>query len=277
MSQSQLTETESYQTPSAERIDHDRKGEDMDLSALTLSSHSTPRAVQDNPFNDSTVTSSIARPSPYEGGGNGQQYQDDSYLPSTPGKQPARGGYEQNYDDDDPMSSSPFIPPPSVTGTQKGPVMHQFPDRTYRIQATPLGKAYDPSRSRFAATPKQPESSTKHAYDDSPMSSPEPEAPQLNPELFSPVKPETPGAIRNRRPSGYKSRGTPKPGTSVLTPAKGGAGKRSDWDSDEEQFGYDDDDELGLSPPKTMQFHVPQSRLMKTPGLFHFPFLVYQC
>jgi DASH complex subunit ASK1 len=52
----------------------------------------------------------------------------------------------------------------------------------------------------------------------------------------------------------------------VLTPAKGGFGKRNDWDSDDDQFNDDDDDELGLSPPKTMQFHIPQSRLMKTPG-----------
>lgn len=63
----------------------------------------------------------------------------------------------------------------------------------------------------------------------------------------------------------------PQPGTSVLTPAKGGgaSGKRPGfWDSDD-----DDDDEMagdfeddGFSPPKTMQFHIPQSRLMRTPG-----------
>ena len=34
------------------------------------------------------------------------------------------------------------------------------------------------------------------------------------------------------------------------------------WDSDS-----DDEGELeGMSPPKTMQFHVPQSRLLRTPG-----------
>ncbi|KAL4809390.1 DASH complex subunit ask1 [Aspergillus unguis] len=264
VSQTQLTESESYQTPTTERIDHGRQADDLELTDLNISSHSTPRVVHDNP-NDSTVTS-IADPSPYDRDDDNQEYQDDSYLPTTPGKQPARGSHEKVYDDD-PMSSSPFIPPPSVTGTHKGPVMHQFPDRTYRIQATPLGKPYDASRSRFAATPNQPASTTKYAFEDSPMSSPEPEAPQLNSELFSsPLKPQTPGAGRTRRPSGYKSRGTPKPGTSVLTPAKGGFGKRSDWDSDEEQFGFDDDDEMDLSPPKTMQFHIPQSRLMKTPA-----------
>jgi len=33
------------------------------------------------------------------------------------------------------------------------------------------------------------------------------------------------------------------------------------WESDS-----DEDDALDFSPPKTMQFHVPQSRLLQTPG-----------
>jgi hypothetical protein len=33
-------------------------------------------------------------------------------------------------------------------------------------------------------------------------------------------------------------------------------------DSDEE------DDEGGFSPPKTIQFHIPQSKLLQTPGRF---------
>lgn len=228
--------------------------------------------MHDNPLNDSTVTSSIAHPSPYgqPEGHNDHDYDDDSYLPTTPGKQPSRGTHHQAYDDDL-MSSSPFIPPVSHekprSATQKGsdPVLHHLNDRTYRVQATPLGKGYDATRSRFAVTPKT--SATKYAFEDSPMSSPEPEAPQLNPELFSsPLKPQTPGTGRKTRPSGNRPCGTPKPGESVLTPAKGGFGKRSDWDSDDDQFGDEAEDELGVSPPKTMQFHIPQSRLMKTPG-----------
>lgn len=49
------------------------------------------------------------------------------------------------------------------------------------------------------------------------------------------------------------------------------------WDSDDgldNDDGDDDDDDddndgtaIFGSPPKTMQFHVPQSRLMKTPGM----------
>ncbi len=60
----------------------------------------------------------------------------------------------------------------------------------------------------------------------------------------------------------------------MLTPARGRkhspaeSGKRGKqqqiWDSDS------DDDEgdmgIGMSPPKTMQFHVPQPRLLRTPA-----------
>ena len=78
-----------------------------------------------------------------------------------------------------------------------------------------------------------------------------PAAPQLHAEIFSsPAKP-----MPQRTP-----------GVSVLTPAKakGTAVHKGIWDSDDE-FDDDDDNAFG-SPPKTMQFHVPQSRLLKTPG-----------
>ncbi|KAL3480277.1 DASH complex subunit Ask1-domain-containing protein [Aspergillus californicus] len=272
ISHSTLSETESYQTPTTDRVDHNQRHDDIDITSLSLSSHSTPRAaMQEHPMNDTTVTSSIPHPSPYgPAEGDNDHFEGDSYLPSTPGKQSSRGTTYRAYDNDN-LSSSPFVPPvsqqkPHSSTKPSDPVMHRFNDKTYRIQATPLRKGYEAPtpHSRFAMTPKQ--SSTRHAYDDSPMSSPEPEAPQLNSELFSsPLKPQTPGAGRKSRPSGNWPRVTPKPGTSVLTPAKGGFGKRSEWDSDD-GFGDEDDDELGPSPPKTMQFHVPQSRLMKTPA-----------
>ena len=171
--------------------------------------------------------------------------------------------------------------------------MHRMADKTYRVQATPLGKGAAAAagsgagRSKFAITPKTNPPVSR--YDDSPLSSPEPEAPKLNAEIFgdSPLKPTTPGTAGSRRryqhapPSAGadRLRFTPQPGTSVLTPAKGGggggggAGKRPVWDSDDDDdddFGGGggdfDDDDLGASPPKTMQFHIPQSRLMKTPG-----------
>ena len=160
--------------------------------------------------------------------------------------------------------------------------MHRMPDKTYRVQATPLKGHH--------ITPKPNTSARKYPLDDSPLSSPEPEAPKLHEEIFSsPIKGlETPGTGRKRRflhggtpgrAGGTPGTGglrTPQPGTSVLTPAKG---KAKQWDSD------DDDDELlggggggdddftddGFSPPKTMQFHIPQSRLMKTPGRLSNP------
>lgn len=271
MTESNLTETTSYDTPSSDRVAH--KQDDLDLSSLSISSHSTPRAPpQNEKQDDDTITSSIAYPSPYEAlkqeisESESPFESQDSTLPTTPGR-------PRGYD----AMSSPFIPPathekPSTAKKNQyqkptDPVMHHMLDKTYRVQATPIGKGFDKGgRSKFTVTPKQ----SKYAFDDSPMSSPEPEAPQLNSELFSPIKrgnatPGTPG--RNRRPStSHLDRITPQPGISVLTPAKGGGtGTRPVWDSDDE-FDNNEDDDLGPSPPKTMQFHIPQSRLMKTPG-----------
>jgi DASH complex subunit ASK1 len=156
--------------------------------------------------------------------------------------------------------------------------MHQVLDKTYRVQATPLGKGFRNAgagaganaRSKFTVTPNA--ASSRNARDDSPMSSPEPEAPQLHAELFdSPVKGvnATPGTNRKRRTSSNRLRGTPKPGTSVLTPAKNQGRHTPVWDSEDDL----DDEDFGPSPPKTMQFHIPQSRLMKTPGELGFMFL----
>ncbi len=66
---------------------------------------------------------------------------------------------------------------------------------------------------------------------------------------------------------------------SVLTPkrgregsaVRGGKGKAQQdvgWDSESEEG--EGEEGMGISPPKTMQFHIPQGRLMRTPGIF-FP------
>lgn len=65
---------------------------------------------------------------------------------------------------------------------------------------------------------------------------------------------------------------TPQPGTSILTPAKGKG--RDDYAFDDD-FDIDLDDTDSFSPPKTMQFHIPQSRLMKTPGISSPPSLPF--
>ncbi|KAI9038822.1 DASH complex subunit ASK1 [Aspergillus affinis] len=284
VTQSDLNESASYETPSSERH---HQADDLELTELNASSHSTPRAQLDrhaHPENDTTVTSSIAHPSPYHEP-EPQFEGKDSMLPSTPGRTPSRPQdhtYESSHAFDDPMSSSPFIErgayvPDVPMSHQKDsdPVMHRFQDRTYRVQATPLRKGYGggaSNRPKFTVTPKTSTSKSKYGFEESPLSSPEMEAPQLHAEIFSsPLKARTPGTGRKRRPSSNHMRVTPQPGLSVLTPAKGGGKYRSEFDSDEDMVD-DDDEDFGPSPPKTMQFHIPQSRLMKTPGQF-FVFL----
>lgn len=273
-----------YDTPSSRRPDMDhRHGDDLDLTSFTISSHSTPRAPAQQ-TGDETI-SSIEHSSSYENLRkeiNEAQapfdMPDSSTLPSTPGRQPY---FPPEASSATPMSS-PFIPPASSakqpsayrgTHNQKSsdPVLHQMLDKTYRVQATPLGKGFrnvgggTNTRSKFAVTPKAATSGSRPGFEDSPMSSPELEAPQMHSEIFSsPIKGvnATPGTSRKRRTSSNRLRGTPKPGTSVFTPAKGKEKHRPVWDSDDDL----DDEDLGPSPPKTMQFHIPQSRLMKTPG-----------
>lgn len=43
------------------------------------------------------------------------------------------------------------------------------------------------------------------------------------------------------------------------------------WDSESEEG--EGEEGLGFSPPKTMQFHIPQGRLMRTPGMLYLPTL----
>ncbi|BDD59773.1 DASH complex subunit ask1 [Monascus purpureus] len=278
-------EDASYETPSSENIDVGHRPDDLDLTSLTLSSHSTPRAAHQSRHirtpnaNEDLTGPSIAYSSPYENlrkqiaeTKSPFDYQDSPSTPTTPGiSSRHQGGLDASMT----PTLSPFIPPVShgkSSTTKKfhhrkpsDPVMHHVLDKTYRIQATPHGKGYgNNSRPKFTVTPKN-SSLSKYPFDDSPISSPEPEAPQLHTELFSPLK--TPNTTRrNRRGSTGSSRITPQPGVSVLTPARNtttGKGKRPVWDSDDD---FDDDDDLGPSPPKTMQFHIPQSRLMKTPA-----------
>ncbi|RAL11119.1 DASH complex subunit ASK1 [Aspergillus homomorphus CBS 101889] len=345
----QDTQLTAQQDESHLSLDHREHEPELELTALSLSSHSTPRPYDSHHHhnhhhhqqaNDTTVTSSIAHPSPYldpdslpdsdtrdlaRAAELADAENEDSFLPTTPGKYSASASAPRSYrtttttqpqqqhqqsqypphhdESHTPLSSSPFIPP-APTSTHEDPILHRFHDKTYRVQATPLSKKrqnlkhyLSTSKSikftnpMFATTPEKPpaKKSKYSSFDDSPISSPEPEAPQLHAEIFSsPMKggggggAETPNTGRKRRPSAAHgqlfSRPTPKPGMSVLTPMKGGGTGRRGWDSDDDDddFGVrgyggtaafsDEDEDLGPSPPKTMQFHIPQSRLMKTPA-----------
>lgn len=176
-------------------------------------------------------------------------------VPTTPGKMQALPDMTGNFD------SSPFVPPTSGKRAplDQGPLMHHVLDKTYRIQATPLisPRKYKPTGAftpatarRGAPTPREKTEKTSALLDwmddSSPITSP---APQLRANMFSPVK-------------------TPRtPGVSVQTPGKGKQRfsvtrtKAGIFDSDSE-----DDDDLGFSPPKTVQFQIPQSKLYQTPG-----------
>ena len=58
----------------------------------------------------------------------------------------------------------------------------------------------------------------------------------------------------------------------------GGRGKTPQqdvgWDSESEEGEGEDGGMMGFSPPKTMQFHIPQGRLMRTPGTFYPLYLI---
>jgi DASH complex subunit ASK1 len=292
-----LEGSESYTTPSSAHYSMQQAEEDIDLSTLTISpSHSTPRPhargkkpnSQQQQQQQQQSTAFADYPSPYEV--LRRQVKPPSasnhasaapQIPSTPGTSSAVANQSRdivvtpNSD-----SSSVFvshqaptsIPRPSTTRKKTDPLLHRVLDRNYRVQATPMSNAryggFQNSRIAAAAgASTTPITAARNRRLESTLSSSPnmPEPPQLHAEIFSsPVrKPRTPGV-------------------SVLTPAKPNAASRivsrstgtgaittGIWDSDED-FDEDDDEGLpfGQSPPKTMQFHVPQSRLLKTPGTY---------
>lgn len=154
-------------------------------------------------------------------------------------------------------NSSPFAPQSHLQSTiQRGkdPLLHRILDKNYRLQATP-----HTTRKENAITPKP-----SWRDSTSPQSSPPIAPPQLHSGIFS-----SPVRQQNTRA------GPPRtPGISVQTPAKKTTGppqtaeKKDEisWESDSEDGGDDVYKELGMSPPKTIQFYVPQSKLLQTPG-----------
>ncbi|KAM3484996.1 hypothetical protein MY8738_001679 [Beauveria namnaoensis] len=165
----------------------------------------------------------------------------------------------------------------------KDPLLHRVLDKNYRIQATPhkLAAKGTPIRG-VAATPAGQRRGL--AWQESPASSPEMAIPKLRSEAFmSPYKASaadrranaSSGAAGHRRFTPVASQGPRTPGVSVQTPMsrktrqalaegslKGKQKYEIDWDSDE------DDDDLygGISPPKTIQFALPPSKLLQTPA-----------
>ena len=262
-------------------------------------SQNTPRPSHKSHKSPQTKAKTSKAPytSPYESlkrATLGASPSDSDVAPSTPRAQasPSKSAQQQQQ-----QQSSPFAPPSTyrqaahrTPGNNKNDVLlHRVLDKTWRIQATPhstarlpyrAGSATDqsparPSTARKAARQRQQERPQQRGPSDDDLdSSPAAPAPELHAEIFdTPARKGTavgPGAGR-------------VPGVSVLTPAKGtkktstparsrkaGDAKAEDkilWDSDDEDEGAGIE---GMSPPKTMQFHVPQSRLVQTPGEFFY-------
>lgn len=243
-----------------------------DQSILTSTpSHSTPRGRITGQPPASIATYS----SPYEAlrrevqGGRNED-PSTSTMPSTP----------RTHQQSPTPESSPFHPPstsrhPSHRTPANDVLLHRVLDKNWRVQATPHSQAQRlPHRgvAKAAETPLlSPQKNKRRAYQrdlaQNLDSSPAIPTPQLHTEIFdSPV----------RRPR--------IPGVSVFTPARGqGPKPQTSFGRDDDPTGRsvggiwdsDSDDEAGLegmSPPKTMQFHIPQSRLLRTPGLYFLLF-----
>ncbi|KAK0391092.1 hypothetical protein NLU13_0594 [Sarocladium strictum] len=150
----------------------------------------------------------------------------------------------------------------------KDPLLHRVLDKNYRIQATPLKPASRMSPVRTGG------SSHKGAelWQDSPMSSPEIAMPKLRSEAFmSPFKTNA-----RQRLAAATQQGPRTPGVSVQTPGSSrktrdvfaSAAKGKALDKDEIDWDDDDEEDLyaGMSPPKTIQFALPPSKLLQTPA-----------
>lgn len=204
--------------------------------------HSTPRA----PRAGEEDVSFAEYPSPYESLKRELKpgSRTPAMEPTTPGKIP--GLPEMSMED-----SSPLVPPTSSKKltAMKNPVLHHMLDKTYRIAATPhSARKYKPTGGFTPSTARRGAPALdKWAVDSSPPESP---APQLRADIFASGKkaPRTPGMTVQRTPG----RGNQTFNNPTLT--------KGVFDSDS------DDDDLGPSPPKTMQFHMPQSRVLQTPG-----------
>ena len=177
----------------------------------------------------------------------------------------------------------------------KDPLLHRVLDKTYRLQSTPHRPQYrvSPLKRDTGATEKDGRGVPSWP-EDSPASSPEMAIPTLRSEAFmSPYKsnarqrlaaatntttgrqpgPRTPGVSVQTPNTAKKSRDAfaDAAGTAAYAGNSSRAtGKQPkyeiDWESDED----DNDADLyaGMSPPKTIQFALPPSKLLQTPGRF---------
>lgn len=238
------------------------QADDSLLDNLDISG-STPRAPRPRSTDGKPKFADYS--SPYEalkeemkGGAKPAEDDDTQIAPATPGTKSRLPDMSMT-----PMSS-PFDPTSYLQSAQTKPgmdrLLHRVLDKNYRVQATPHTARKEN---------KTPANKPSWRDTDSPMSSPPAAAPQLHADIFS-----SPIRQQYNRPSAPRT-----PGISVNpTPAKGKAkevvptlSKKDEisWDSDSDEDAEGVYRELGMSPPKTIQFSLPQSRLLQTPGKFH--------
>lgn len=217
-------------------------------------------------------------PSPYETlkrqiEGKTTQFKYTSRAPTTPGKAPALPDMSMT------PKSSPFeidfdIPPSTRGKNNKDTILHQgILNNTYRVAATPHTARKNKALG-IGATPKTANRTRRILDFEDTMSSPlgEAPAPQLRPEFFSPVKgPRTPGVSVQtpRRKKFGRPSFEPVAAKDELTRGRSGAAltgrSTRAWSDDE-----DEDDDLLDSPPKTIMFRLPESRVLQTPGMLIF-------
>lgn len=217
--------------------------------------HSTPRAPPSTRRNHNGEAQFAGLSSPYEAL---KAEMDGLHKSKTPKLEPVTPGRAHALPDmTGELDSSPFVQP--TTGKKAyvnhDPLLHRVLDKTYRVQATPIisPRKYKPTGAftprathQTAPTPRGAVSKLPNwAVDSSPPSSP---APQLRADIFSPAK-------------------TPRtPGISVQTPGKGKQPMSINRTTGTVFDDSDEEYELDYSPPKTIQFHIPQSKLLQTPG-----------
>lgn len=221
--------------------------------------HSTPRAppsLKKGPAGGSEEPQYAGLSSPYEA--MKSEFQGELAGTKTPRFDPVTPGKSQALPDMTRFDSSPFVQPTTSKKSyaNQDPLLHRVLDKTYRVQATPIisPRKYKPTGAftpraaqRGVPTPRGATSNLPGwAEDSSPPSSP---APQLRADIFSPMKtPRTPGVSLQTPAKGKHPMSTNRTGGTVFD------------DSDEEEYDID------LSPPKTIQFHIPQSKLLQTPA-----------
>ncbi|KAI9705345.1 MAG: DASH complex subunit ask1 [Bogoriella megaspora] len=259
----------------------------LESPTMTIAAQGTPRAPATKPkLEEEELPTFAPYTSSYE---ELKALVEGTPVPKNPKPQPITPGYINTLKLPDtstsPPHTSPFsrqLPPENPRNPNNDPLLHRVLDKTYRIQMTPHEQRKQRQPQSPLKTTTTPATATRtaatHFLDSSPLdSSPTGAAPQLRPEIFSsPLKttlttPRTPGVsvstpakrreIAHATTQRHDALNQPK----EPLPVPGGGrriGVNPIWDSDsDEEEGLE-----GMSPPKTMQFVVPQGRLLQTPA-----------